>query len=241
MMEVPPYYAQKVKPFLVHRFDFGPSFYFIYHYQENRYIFVEDHIRHILQYQPADLIRSQEHFFLNYMHPDDTAPYQLALQKCKSFFDQLPPQEHKYYTTSIDYRFRKKNGDYIRLLQQIMFMAYDNSGNLLFRMEKCTDISHWQKSQEVVLSISGTGHHKNMVYYPARFLPKQQNTCFTPMETRILKLLAHGLNSRQIAERLNISFNTVNTHRRNMRKKTGVRSTTSLLHYFRQEEASPAL
>lgn len=59
------------------------------------------------------------------------------------------------------------------------------------------------------------------------FKPK---ICLTKREKQILKLISNGSTSAQIAERLNISIATVNTHRQNLIKKNNVNSTTALLN-----------
>jgi two-component system response regulator NreC len=51
----------------------------------------------------------------------------------------------------------------------------------------------------------------------------------TPKEKEILHLIADGLSSKQIAERLSISFYTVQTHRKNMLAKMGVKNTPELI------------
>ncbi len=51
----------------------------------------------------------------------------------------------------------------------------------------------------------------------------------TPKEKEILHLIADGFSSKQIAERLNISFYTVQTHRKNMLAKMGVKNTPELI------------
>jgi DNA-binding CsgD family transcriptional regulator len=51
----------------------------------------------------------------------------------------------------------------------------------------------------------------------------------TPKEKEILQLIADGLSSKQIAEKLNISFYTVQTHRKNMLAKMGVKNTPELI------------
>jgi DNA-binding CsgD family transcriptional regulator len=52
-------------------------------------------------------------------------------------------------------------------------------------------------------------------------------------EKEVYKLLLEGMTSEAIAGRLNISVNTVNTHRRNILEKTGARSTLDLLRMSR--------
>jgi DNA-binding CsgD family transcriptional regulator len=51
----------------------------------------------------------------------------------------------------------------------------------------------------------------------------------TPKEKEILQLIASGLSSKQIAERLSISFYTVQTHRKNMLAKMRVKNTPELI------------
>lgn len=48
-------------------------------------------------------------------------------------------------------------------------------------------------------------------------------------EWEIARLLMKGCDSKSIAEQLYLSFNTVNTHRRNILKKTNVKNTTQLV------------
>lgn len=50
-------------------------------------------------------------------------------------------------------------------------------------------------------------------------------------EIDILKLLTTGLSNKEIAEKLNISINTVITHRKNISQKTGIKSVSGLTIY----------
>ena len=52
---------------------------------------------------------------------------------------------------------------------------------------------------------------------------------FTAREIEIVKLLARGMTSVQIASELSISTHTVNSHRRNMLGKFCLKNTTELL------------
>jgi regulator of cell morphogenesis and NO signaling len=50
-------------------------------------------------------------------------------------------------------------------------------------------------------------------------------------ETEVLVLVAKGYMSKEIADMLNISMNTVNTHRKNITAKTGIKSIAGLTVY----------
>lgn len=50
-------------------------------------------------------------------------------------------------------------------------------------------------------------------------------------EQEVLDLVAQGLSSKEIASRLNIAVNTVNTHRKSIARKTGIKSVAGLAVY----------
>jgi two-component system response regulator NreC len=53
----------------------------------------------------------------------------------------------------------------------------------------------------------------------------------TSREREVLQLLAEGLSNREIAEELNISVKTVESHRSNMMNKLELNSKTELIKY----------
>jgi DNA-binding CsgD family transcriptional regulator len=53
----------------------------------------------------------------------------------------------------------------------------------------------------------------------------------TKREEEVVRLLAEGLSSREIAERLHLGIRTVDTHRAHIMEKIGVHSTVELVTY----------
>ena len=50
-------------------------------------------------------------------------------------------------------------------------------------------------------------------------------------EQEVLELVAQGLSSKEVAAKLNIAVNTVNTHRKSITRKTGIKSVAGLAVY----------
>ena len=63
-----------------------------------------------------------------------------------------------------------------------------------------------------------------------------EGTPLTEREIEILKLIADGLTNQEIAEQLYISPRTVDTHRRNLLQKLGVKNTAGLVKYAFEHE-----
>jgi len=76
--------------------------------------------------------------------------------------------------------------------------------------------------EEITQEILHSMRHRNS-------MPEEVH--FSKREIEILKLLAEELTSQQIAEKLFISFHTVESHRKNMLSKAGVKNTAGLIRY----------
>ena len=58
-----------------------------------------------------------------------------------------------------------------------------------------------------------------------------ENYELSERETEVLVLVAKGLSSKEIADKLHISIHTVNSHRKNITHKTGIKSVAGLAVY----------
>ncbi len=59
----------------------------------------------------------------------------------------------------------------------------------------------------------------------------EDNYEISDREREVLLLVAQGFSSKEIADKLNISVHTVNTHRKNITHKTGIKSVAGLAVY----------
>jgi len=89
---------------------------------------------------------------------------------------------------------------------------------------------HTVLEEAVFMDDHGAGHSKKK-----RALTEAEtdipDEALSPRETEILVLVAKGYMSKEIADMLNISTNTVNTHRKNITAKTGIKSIAGLTVY----------
>ncbi len=82
--------------------------------------------------------------------------------------------------------------------------------------------------------------HQEGTYLPSDILkhilqkPSQEQKgleALTPREKEVLKLVAEGFSSQEIAKKLFVSAKTVSVHRTNLMRKLGVRKNTELVRY----------
>lgn len=58
----------------------------------------------------------------------------------------------------------------------------------------------------------------------------------TTRELEVIKYIREGLTSQQIADKMNVSFYTIETHRRNIHLKLDVKSTAELIRFMEENE-----
>jgi DNA-binding CsgD family transcriptional regulator len=59
-------------------------------------------------------------------------------------------------------------------------------------------------------------------------------SALTERELEVFRLIGEGISTREISQRLDLSMKTVDAHRRHMREKLNLRSTSELIRYATQ-------
>ncbi len=164
-------------------------------------------------------------------HPDDLNV--IAHHVFAQFLDYAKTmQEEELKTTrfSFNLRYRKKDGIFMKALQQFVVLNRDPQNNPLLVLGICTDITAHKLDNNITFSISKHGNQGSTVtFLPGKTLNKNMN--ISPRQIEIAKLILQGHNSNQIAERLKLSPYTVRAHRRNLLEKTRCRNTAELSRY----------
>jgi len=214
----------------------GPSFTLVFDYIQFKPVYVEDSFVHVSGgYRPADLINGGWSFLEQIILPEDIACLQRVFKKWNEFLFQIPVSARHNYHMSFDFRIRRKNGSIARLLQQNVLFEFDTYGNIIYSLDKCTDISHWKMQEEMVLSIIGPDPVHNLTYYPKQDI-SPQSSLFTKSELKVLKLLVEGYSSKQIADKLFRAVTTVETHRKRMLRKAKAKNASELVWFALSNE-----
>jgi len=172
-----------------------------------------------------------DHFY-KMMHPEDF-PFVLETTiKTLFFLNDLPAQEKTDYKLIIDFRLSDKNGKYVRFIQQVVVLELDRSGKiwlLLKLVDLASDDAGNEPSQRKLLNMK-TG--KLYLFNDIENNPSEN--LLSKREIEVLGLISQGLKSKNIADRLFISVNTVNNHRQNILSKTKSANTSHALFYAKQ-------
>ena len=192
--------------------------------------FISSNTRMILGYRSRYLSLS---FLSTIIHPEDAPVALLAFKKMHEIISLHYHAMKPFHTVfSLDFRLRKEDGTYIRILNQNC-IAVKESGFFHFQgLAFNTDISHIKSSKRIEFDFFSK---ENMaINYPDKEL-RNFAAFFTCRECEIIRLLAQGKSSSQIGEELHISRHTVDTHRRKMLAKSHLCNTAELIAFANEK------
>jgi DNA-binding CsgD family transcriptional regulator len=204
----------------------GDSYYFIFNFDTCKFDMVSPEVETVLGYTPNEM---EIPFVMDKMHPDDR-PWFLAFEaSVVKFFSDLPIEKLMKYKVRYDFRLKKSNGAYIRLLHQVVVAEHDTSGRAYRTLGLHTDITYLKSDGRPVLSFVGLDGEPTFVDVQADNTYLESRINLTRREREVVRLIAEGKLSKQIADVLSISKLTVDSHRKNILRKHGLSNTSELL------------
>lgn len=219
---------------LLNIFHIGEFYYYVLNCSTTQFEFVSEDVKKVLGIKAIEEFNVE--FLFNLIHPEDVSYFLDFENQVTAFFNQLPPDKVLKYKVSYDYRIKKADGTYIRLLQQVVTIQSDEHGSVLRVLGVHTDITHLNKPNGSSLSfigMDGEPSYKEVCKGYTTFAIREE--IFTKREKEIMELLILGKTSSEIGKQLFISIHTVNVHRKNMLKKTNSSSVIELINKYHLE------
>lgn len=170
------------------------------------------------------------HFLWEMMHPDDIDCWLTALKSLMEFtLGNVDLVQRKRMSYTWNYRLKHAGGYYVNVIQNTTPLELDSENKPIIGLAHYTIIT-----SQIQLPVTATAKLLNdkdeyETLYFNNFSQKLLTDGITNRERDIIRLLALRQSSKAIAEKLSISPNTVDTHRRNILKKFNIGSTGELV------------
>ena len=199
----------------------GDSYQYIFNFHTYNLEFVNSSVNEILGENPETF---QLKNIFERVHPDEKQHFlNMEILAIHFLYKILPPLEIPFYKVSYQYRLKTKSGHYKLFLQQVIALSLDEKGQLHRVFGNHSNINHITKTNNRCLTLLGLEGRPS--YYNIRsksdFTKKEfHQKQYTEREIEILHLLSEGKSSKEIAEKLLISHDTVRTHRQNILLKS---------------------
>ncbi len=158
-----------------------------------------------------------EERILSRIHPDDLLGKHLLELQFFHFLKNIPLSERLDYYIISRMRMWDNSGEYIAIQHRMFYASSHDSMRLALCIYTLSENSNLPNTYEGMIVNSVTG--KSMKP------DKQNNNILSAREKEILRLIAKGKMSKDIADSLSISINTVNRHRQNILEKLRVKNS----------------
>jgi len=204
----------------------GEFYYWILDVATTTIEFTSPNIANVLGYTPEEFTMS---LFFQIIHPDDVSYFINFENKVAEFFFSLDIVRVFKYKVRYDFRLRKKNGEYIRILHQVITIQTTENGGITKSFGIHTDITELKPEGTPSLSIIGMDGEPSYLNIEVEKVFVPTKSLLSDREKEILFHVIHGKHSNEIAETLGLSKHTVLNHRRNILAKTETNSTADLI------------
>jgi DNA-binding CsgD family transcriptional regulator len=205
-------------------FQVGSYYYYIVNVRKSLFEIVSPEMETILGYPLEEITLD---YFVTLLHPDDL-PFFLNFENAvAAFFANFSGEQLFKYKVQYDFRIKKADDHYIRVLHQFIVFHFDAEDVKTFAID--TDITHFKSDLTPQLSFIGLEGEPSYINVDVNNIFTPIKHILTKREREILKALVNGKNSTEIGELLNISRFTVDVHRKNMLKKTETKSTYEII------------
>jgi len=169
--------------------------------------------------------------FMEVTHPDDIQRLNLGRTKIIKMAQDLFIAKKGYGLLATNYKMRNPSGGYSDFLIQCYIYYTSIPNETVFFLKIHTNID-WHKKIKHGYHYY-VGNDLSYFRYPDDEMLMKGNI-FSDREFEIIRLIHSGLSSEEIAEKLFLSVNTVNTHRRNILVKSGKESISELIYALKE-------
>jgi len=215
-------------------FAFAPYFWLIPNQEDMTLVAASDNIRDLTPYSKEEWIKKDASFWLNNVHTDDQGFLGAAISMAVNFEEINNLNIADTLSFNIYCRMLDAKRNYRWVLLQFPKKYINNEGKICSTLILTTDLSHIKTKLSCMMTMIDWSDNKINFYTASDQqigLSKLNIPTITKREHEVLQSMTKGLNTPQIAEKLFLSYHTIENHKRNLRQKTCTKTSAELINY----------
>ncbi len=207
----------------------GMYYYFVFSFVSVQFKYVNETVEDILGL-PAKKFNLKK--FLKRLHPNDLSTMYAKERTIFDFYHQLPKEDIPLYKAVYLFRLKDSEGNYKIILHQIKVIDVTENGNIRQIVGVHTDLTHLNipiSSKVSFISKERKSHFNIETKEKLNLNPCNSKLLFSEREKEILQFISEGKTSKEIASNLYLSTHTINTHKKNIIKKSNCKTFIELI------------
>ncbi len=205
---------------------------FLWNSYTNRFLYMSDKVK-VLSGLDAALFTAENgvEYSLSMIHPNHLqAGLELIQKLVVNYCAENNVEDFKSIKLCFNYLFKNGSGEYVQSLQRPVILEVDENNKPTLVLNFTHHVDHI-KREDSVGGMVITEHENYIFDYNSEKKCIDPPKKFSEQEMKILQLLGKGFDTKAIAGKLFISPHTVDTHRRNIIRKTSCMDTTGAVAF----------
>jgi len=198
----------------------------------NKFVSITPKFSPLTSFDLNDAFEQGPAYYISFMHPADIPRVLDTYRRMSGFFAKIPIAERKDYKTILNFRLQSIEGKYLHIIQQIVALELDKKGNCWLSLTLSDILPAKTKFNKVNRRVVNMKTGRYFLFDSD--IDKSHKTVLTIREKEILGLVSQGYVSKEIADKLFISVNTVNNHRQKILEKVKAVNTTEAVTYAKK-------
>ncbi|WP_027138431.1 LuxR C-terminal-related transcriptional regulator [Gaetbulibacter saemankumensis] len=216
---------------------YSSTFFCVTNTQDLKFEYISKNMFACLGLKKEDFEKDGMRYFWSRMHPDDVELWLQALNELMVFtLNEIDLEHRDRMSYTWNYRLKNAAGDYVNIIQNTTPLVFDDCDKPIIGLAHYTVLSPEIELQVCASAKLLKDNNEYETVYFNNFSQKLLADGITNRERDIIRLLLLNNSSKDIADKLNISANTVDTHRRNILKKLNISSTGELIGMLRSNK-----
>jgi DNA-binding CsgD family transcriptional regulator len=211
---------------------------FLLDYSTKKYIYVNEACFDLLGYTANYFLETGLKEYLSRWHEADFSVINTKIfPDNMKFLRSLQLEQYSDFIFSYNYRMRNANDEYITVLQRFSYIPGSEAEKPCGMIGVIFDITHFKNDLSVVHTIEKSAMGRNGIVnelvfkkvhpvYEMEIIPR-----LSKREIEIIKHISRGLSSKQIADKMDLSINTISNHRKNMLAKVACKTSSELMSF----------
>lgn len=209
---------------------YSSTFFCITNTQDLSFEYISKNFKACIGLDAAEMKAKGMRNFWSRMHPDDLEVWLQVLNELMSFtLKEVSVEDRDKMSYTWNYRFKNAQEEYVNIIQNTTPLEFDSDNKPVIGLAHYTVLSPEIKMQVCASAKLLNANNEYETVYFNNFSQKLLSAGISNRERDIIRLLVLNHSSKAIADKLNISSNTVDTHRRNILKKLNISSTGELI------------
>ncbi|SMD08305.1 response regulator transcription factor [Pedobacter nyackensis] len=212
--------------------DIGSAYCSIFNWATMQYTFISDSVKNVLGYNIDAFFERGLNFTFSIIHSIDMRKLREVHLAIFSYYYKTAPTQRSRLRFSYNLRIKTASNDYIQILRQSTFIDFTDDGKPTMEYIYNTNITGFKFNNYINLTIhqlSESGVY--VLCHEQEFSDSYPK--LSERERQVVELVRKGLLTKEIADQLNLSIETVKSHRKHIIAKTGACNMTAAINMIR--------